>query len=155
MSSVDYVISIDSSHGSVDRELWVFESKKWNWRLFPKWWIRSFCLYPRQFSVGCNSNIPDRNTVPKWVEAFGSAGGVMKRKPPGLLAVQLFTTQRTNHKSALPWLMTIEIASSALPVKEAEATLNLPFKPVCLTDLLCLLIFISFSVFQETRGYFN
>jgi hypothetical protein len=39
-----------------------------------------------QFNVECHGNIPDRNTIPRWVEAFRATGSVMKRKPPGLPA---------------------------------------------------------------------
>ena len=42
-------------------------------------------LFRRKFNVERRGAIPDRNTVLRWVEAFRTAGSVMKRKPPGLL----------------------------------------------------------------------
>jgi hypothetical protein len=42
-----------------------------------------FCI---QFTVERHGNIPDHNTILRWVEAFRATGSVMKRKPPGLPA---------------------------------------------------------------------
>jgi transposase len=39
-----------------------------------------------QFTVECHGNIPDYNTILRWVETFRATGSVMKRKPPGLPA---------------------------------------------------------------------
>jgi hypothetical protein len=39
-------------------------------------------LFRRQFNVKHHGNIPDRNTIFRWVEALRTTGSVMKRKPP-------------------------------------------------------------------------
>jgi hypothetical protein len=46
--------------------------------------IAVHCRFHTQFNVECHGNIPHRNTILKWVEAFRATGSVMKRKPPGL-----------------------------------------------------------------------
>jgi hypothetical protein len=38
--------------------------------------------FSTQFNVKRHGNIPDRNTIMRWVEAFRATGSVMKRKPP-------------------------------------------------------------------------
>jgi hypothetical protein len=42
-------------------------------------------LFCQKFNVEHRGAIlPDQNTILRWVEAFGTTGSVMKRKPPGL-----------------------------------------------------------------------
>lgn len=43
-------------------------------------------LFRKQFNVERRGNIPDRNTIFRWVDASRTTGSVMKRKPRGLPA---------------------------------------------------------------------
>ncbi|KAJ8890423.1 hypothetical protein PR048_009931 [Dryococelus australis] len=40
-------------------------------------------IFRSHFRIGWHGDMPNRNTILRWVAAFWSKGSVLKRKPPG------------------------------------------------------------------------
>jgi hypothetical protein len=81
VDSLDCAVSVAMAPWALEHRVLVFETYTET-----KSVIAVQCRFRTQFNVERHGNIPDRNTILRWVEAFRATGSVMKTKPPGLPA---------------------------------------------------------------------
>lgn len=69
-----------------DMPLWTVEHRVYVYDMFVKTGesvITTQRRFRRHFNIGRHGEIPNRNTILRWVAAFRTRGSVMKMKPPG------------------------------------------------------------------------